>query len=506
MRRAAATLLAAILIAAATQPVLAADTIILVTTTGDLGGTCPGSNCTLRAAIAYANASPTLDQIIGFNISGACPQTIKVFSELPPIGDSLSIRGYTQTGASPNSSSTADNATICVQLQPTTSGSNIASGLRFAPTDTASTFDVSGLSIGGFNDGIRIEGGNYTIGGNFLGVDADGVTQRTNSYNGIRVQASNAYFASTRLIGGSDPAQRNVISENGIGVALYSGGGNQVNNNFIGTTRSGNTAAGNGNGIYASSLFNDISGNAVSGNTTQAIRIEGPNGGANYVGFNRIGLKNYLVCFPPPCAPSAYALANGGSGVRIAGGAAGNNISANQIAWNGGDGIELPDAGQLNYISENSMHDNMGLGIDLGTSGVDANNNDATESASSPNRGLNYPVLNFAGGGDHGGTVYGNLQSTNGHYTIEFYADDTTGHAQGLDFLGSADVDITNAPTGSNGQVVISMPVSSNTDLVGRYISAIARDADGNTSEFSTNKAYVFVDSIFANGFDPFVP
>ena len=202
MLRIAAIALAALL-ATATQLARAADTIIIVTTTADLGGSCPGPNCTLRAAIAYANASPTQDQIIGFNISGACPQTIKVFSDLPAIVDSLSIRGYTQPGGLPNDNAYVDNATICIQLQPASSGSNIANGLRFAPSDTTTTFDVSGLAIGGFDRGIRIEGGNYTITGNFIGVDADGVTQRANAYDGVAVYASNGYFASTRRVGGS---------------------------------------------------------------------------------------------------------------------------------------------------------------------------------------------------------------------------------------------------------------------------------------------------------------
>ena len=94
---------------------------------------------------------------------------------------------------------------------------------------------------------------------------ADGTSARTNGYNGIEVAAGNSYFATTRLVGGSTAADRNLISGNGTGVMLASGGGNVVRNNFVGTTRSGNTALGNANGIYASSIGNDVSGNVVSG-------------------------------------------------------------------------------------------------------------------------------------------------------------------------------------------------------------------------------------------------
>lgn len=493
-------LLAGIALGLTGAPKFARANIWIVTNTLANG---PGS---LAQAITDANANPGAD-IIGFNISGTCPRTIALgdATPLPAIIDSLSIRGYTQPGASANSSEFGDNATICIQLR-TISGDTVQNGLRFAPSDTAASFDVSGLSIGGFNDGIRIEGGNYTIAGNFIGLDADGVTQRTNSYSGIRVEASNSYFASTRMIGGSDPAQRNVISENGTGVALYGGAGNLVRNNFIGTTRSGNAAAGNGNGIYAASLSNDIRDNVVSGNSGTAIRIEGNNAAANTVADNKIGVRGFTACFPPPCPPGTENLGNMGDGVRIAAGAAGNNVASNTIAWNDGDGISLPDAGALNWLQANSMHDNSGLGIDLGVDGVDAIDNDATAPAGAPNRLLNYPFLDSAGGGELGGTVNGLLQSTNGHYTIEFYADtllDPSLHGEGRDYLGYGEVDIANATAGNNGFVLFHVAIVNSASLVGRHISALARDANGNTSEFSEGRTYMLIDSIFADGFDP---
>lgn len=491
----------------AAMPAAAADTIVIVTSAADLGGSCPGASCTLRAAINYANASPAFDQIIGFNISGACPQTINLFSELPTIGDSLSIRGYTQPGAQPNDSDVADNATLCIRIKPASGGTHIANGLRFAPGDITGTFDVSGLSIGGFDRGIRIEAGNYTITGNFIGVDADGATPRVNAYDGIAVYASNSYFATTRRIGGYDLAQRNVISGNGTGVMLASGGGNVVRGNFIGTTRSGNSALANANGIYASSIGNDIEDNVVSGNSGAAIRIEGGNGLANSVGGNRIGIKAFAFCLPQPCTPDD-ALGNGGDGVRLANGAAGNGISGNDIAWNSGDGVSLPSAGPQNAISANSMHDNGGLGIDLGIDGVDSNDNDAAAPTGAPNRLLNQPHVDLAGGAASGGSAQGYLTSTNGHYTIEFYADDApdpSQHGEGAEYLGYGEVDISNAPAGDNGLVAFHLPIAGS-GLVGKRISAIARDADGNTSEFSQNRIYVALDVIFADGFDPFGP
>jgi CSLREA domain-containing protein len=63
-----------------------------------------GDQCTLRAAIQQANATPGADAI-NFNIPGTGVKTINVgatgFGELPAITDPVTINGYTQPGSSP---------------------------------------------------------------------------------------------------------------------------------------------------------------------------------------------------------------------------------------------------------------------------------------------------------------------------------------------------------------------------------------------------------------------
>jgi CSLREA domain-containing protein len=67
------------------------------TTKGD--GQCgvvpsiPGPQCTLRAAIEEANATPGADTI-SFDIPGSGVQTIKPSSALPRIADPVTIDGY----------------------------------------------------------------------------------------------------------------------------------------------------------------------------------------------------------------------------------------------------------------------------------------------------------------------------------------------------------------------------------------------------------------------------
>src|SRR2546428_596677 len=79
-----------------------------VTTTSDSGA---GS---LRSAISNANATAALD-FIHFNIPGTGPFTITPATDLPSITNSVVIDGYTQSGASQNTLSNADNAVLKIK-------------------------------------------------------------------------------------------------------------------------------------------------------------------------------------------------------------------------------------------------------------------------------------------------------------------------------------------------------------------------------------------------------
>src|SRR5438874_614090 len=80
-----------------------------VTSTADSG---PGS---LRQAILDANADPSPGtDLIAFNIPGGGVQTIAPVLRLPIITRSLTIDGYTQPGASPNTLAGGDNAVLLI--------------------------------------------------------------------------------------------------------------------------------------------------------------------------------------------------------------------------------------------------------------------------------------------------------------------------------------------------------------------------------------------------------
>src|SRR5690606_16113154 len=80
-----------------------------VTTTADAGA---GS---LRQAIMDSNANPGPD-LIRFNIPGDGVHVITLSKDLPFIRDAVTIDGYSQPGASPNTLAVGNNARIRIEI------------------------------------------------------------------------------------------------------------------------------------------------------------------------------------------------------------------------------------------------------------------------------------------------------------------------------------------------------------------------------------------------------
>ena len=87
----------------------------------------------MREAITAANANdnePTVD-LINFAIPGSGVHTITPNSDLnsndlPPITEQVTIDGYSQTGASPNTQEQGNDAVLKIELD----GTNAGTGLR----------------------------------------------------------------------------------------------------------------------------------------------------------------------------------------------------------------------------------------------------------------------------------------------------------------------------------------------------------------------------------------
>jgi uncharacterized repeat protein (TIGR01451 family) len=381
----------------------------------------------LRAAIQAANAAPGLDTI-SFNLPGPGPHVIQLASPLPPITDPVVIDGYTQPGASANTSGTTDNAAIQLVLDGGSAGPS-ADGLILAAGQSM----VRGVAIGNFSgSGVVLAGGQGNlITGNFIGTDALGTAAHPNGRSGILIRDSLG-----NTIGGLAVGSRNIISGNGaagVGMTGDYAGANVVQGNFIGTDSSGAGALGNGlSGVLVSAPQNLIGG-------TNA-------GAGNVIAFN------------------------GRAGVEVYGVPGGGQYDTFVTEDTKGVGI-----------MENSIYANAALGIDLAPPGVTLNDAGG-DYHSGPNGLLNFPVVSPITPGST--TVQGTLATIpSSALFVELFANtapDPSGYGQGQTIIGAAMV-----TTDTNGNAGFSVSVTPPL-AAGQWVTATATAMPGlDTSEFS---------------------
>ena len=253
-----------------------------VTTTNDAGA---GS---LREAITLANGSSGADTI-DFSIAGSGPHTIALATALPDITGPVTLDATSEAlgGGAPG-----------IVVDGTAAG--VVHGLTL--TAGAGGSEVRGLRIVKFGGtGIVLIGpSGVTIEGNYIGTD--GTTDQGNQ-NGILVQNSDGNEIRGNVISGNGLAPGiEPCCGAGFGIILANtnASGNSIAGNLIGTNAAGTAAIGNGTyGISVASPHNVIGGtdsadrNVISGNgrgiqysgsTTQGNTFEG-----NYVGANAAG-------------------------------------------------------------------------------------------------------------------------------------------------------------------------------------------------------------------------
>ncbi len=148
----------------------------------------------------------------------------------------------TGTAALPNG---ADGVLIYISNDPTSHGNTVSNNL------------ISGNASHGITLGQGAN--NNTVAGNLIGTEVSGNSALPNAQSGIFASETNS-----NTIGGTTPADRNVISGNGInGVELYNTGGTTILGNFIGTIATGTAALSNASrGVF---IWGASSGNIVGG-------------------------------------------------------------------------------------------------------------------------------------------------------------------------------------------------------------------------------------------------
>src|SRR5215210_1050601 len=232
-------LLAALLVATAfsiaAKPAYAA--VLTVNNTADPGdGDCdPNGGCTLREAINEANA--TTADTIRFDISESGVKTISPTSRLPIISERLTIDGYTQSGANPNTLVQGTNAVLKIELNGSDAGVS-SEALRVRASGCVikglaiNRFDGNSISIGSFG----YESQDNRVVGNFIGTDPGGTLDRGNDGRGVVLLTGPG--TSSNTVGGSRPAARNLISGNELGgVGLFGATDNAILGNLIGTKK-----------------------------------------------------------------------------------------------------------------------------------------------------------------------------------------------------------------------------------------------------------------------------
>jgi uncharacterized repeat protein (TIGR01451 family) len=274
------------------------------TVTNTLDITAPGAPVpagSLRQALISANAATGSSSIV-FNIPTTdpnwnpatgvflirpivqpVPTNPQAFYGLPTLESTITLDGYTQPGASPNTLANGDNAKVLIQIDGSliTVPGVIAIGLY---DEVGST--VRGLVLTGFNftggqatvngaRGIDDDGVDDFLEGNFIGTDATGKIANPNN-GGIFLENEIQHTATQgTVVGGTTPQARNIISGNSnSGVSIvYTAVNPQIEGNYIGVDSSGALGLGNGD---AGVSFNGATvtvggtlagaGNVISGN------------------------------------------------------------------------------------------------------------------------------------------------------------------------------------------------------------------------------------------------
>ncbi len=389
-------------------------------------------------------------------------------------GDGIDLMGTANTVGSPTEPTVVANSSTGVLMY----------GANNTVQDALIGTDATGMTALGNGYGVSAGGGSSTIFGNLISGNGTGVAatgfSMTGNWVGLDLSGAHALAnntgisASSGLIGSADGSSGNVVSGNDVGVSVA--GGATVGGNLIGTDTSGIVAVPNRIGVQVSGLNNTLTNNDISASTGHGVEIGAGSRLSQFDG-NFIGIDVY-----------GDPLGNGSSGVYVAAGAATDEAAVlggsmpNWIADNAGAGVEVASGTGVS-VRNDYIYGNGGLGIDLAPAGPTAN--DAGDVDTGPNDLQNYPVLTSAGVTGQTAHLAGTLDSTaSTAFSIDIFADpvcDPSGHGEGNNVLGSASV-----TTDGSGHASFTLPVSAQVAPPGTFVTALATDDSGDTSEFST--------------------
>ncbi|MCB0015641.1 MAG: right-handed parallel beta-helix repeat-containing protein, partial [Anaerolineales bacterium] len=273
------------------------------------------------------------------------------------------------------------------------------------------------------------------------------------------------------LLGSTADLLLNVIGGNGgYGVSLANVIGGWLEGNFIGVDGLGTMALPNGlDGVaLAGSSGVTLNRNLISGNIGRGVSIDAASSQNSLTG-NVIGSDVWGLSL----------LGNGSDGVAIFGSE--NEIAGGQILYNGAAGLLIEGNNAIsNSVSSTAFFGNLALGIDLGGDGVTPN--DPLDIDAGPNQLQNSPVISDVVITLVDTTISGYLESAvEATYTVELYGNpfcDGSGYGEGYWPLGTVMVTTDGSGYGAF-ELVLAEPLAA-----GTFVSGLATDAAGNSSEF----------------------
>ena len=467
----------------------AGATTFTVNVTDDTSdGTCNGALCSFREALLAAQAAAGAPHVITFNIPGSGVRTITCLAAnggWPFIFQSVTIDGYSQPGSSPNTNATgAINAVPLIELR----GQGGVNGIQVVNFGANPEVVALGLIGSGFSGGVFVQSsGVLTVRGSFIGTTADGMAGANASANGLFVASG------TLNVGGTNPADRNVISGNtrGVGAILSPGAGIAVllQGNLIGLNKNGTAAVPNQFG-YASAGCNGgnaagrIGGttpaerNVISGNTEAGILIGNCGVGTSNTSSGSFIRGNFIgtdVTGANPIPNLTGVSMSSGPNLVVGGLNAGEG---NLIAFNTGVGVELTSGVNGLAVLGNSIHSNGRLGID-----IDGNNVTVNDANDADTNRPNFPVVTAITRDASTTTVQGTFDApATGTYRLQLFTNtlpDALSHGEGQTLLGQ----VTPA-VGATGSQAFSITVNTVVPAT-EFLALTLTDPAGNTSEFS---------------------
>jgi len=341
---------------------------------------------------------------------------------------------------------------------------------------------VAGIQLGFVSGSTDQPATNVTVQGNEIGTDSS-----IGPESGIAVAIAGS---SGNVIRG------NRIADASVGIRLQADA-NLVTENRLGIVAGLGLSAGVGNstGILIQSDANEITFNEIGNSTSFGILV---GGAANDILGNDIGFATGLGD-----------VGNGEAGMRLVSDSVDNLIQGNRILNNGGAAVELVNSSPIsgNTVFGNSMQNNDGIGVDFlvfepGVGAVGGPTpNDPGDFDEGANRRMNHPefgnavpvdgtnpvetVVTFRVDSDPANQTY--------PITVDFYRADRYDSREGIQYLDGA---IFNT-FGADASVTLELPGGVGID---DHFTALATDADGNTSEFAPARS--FGEVIFRDGFE----